>query len=291
MKLKEISATISAVIPTGDFANYRPSYTMSADLCENDNAKNCIDVLREQITDLLRQDWTRLRDKDKMDFLKKVRFYEKAGKKNPSVTSILAWSEFLYKLRNADKFQFGGVTEDELEQYGARGTIVHKAVEHWFNTKTEEKDGEWKTTFAETKIEELLVRDSKLSVDDCNWLGFWEKYGNKIEIQAMEKVVHGNGYSGKLDMYGTWEKKPAVFDVKTTSTYTARVEMKYYKQLAAYANALKGKKKVEVLVIIPLNPSNKSGFGAPKVAKFTKELFNSFQKDLQQFEQDFAGLY
>lgn len=301
MRVTEINVNLSAVIPIGDYSNYRPQYSLTAKLTDKDNPKECLEQLREEVRTMINNDRARLQHQDRVNYLNKVRFYSKDGSpKLPSVTSIIGWTDFLYQLKNPNPF--GGVNDEELKEYGARGTIIHTAIEHWFKTgkmvpqgkginlKSVFQGGEWKTSFSELKVEELLIRDSKLKVEDCNWLGFWEKYGKDIEVKFLERVVYGKGYAGRLDAYGTWKGEPALFDWKTTSNYNAKVEMKYYKQLSAYAKGLNGVKRPKWLVIVPLNPSNKCGFGAPKITEYSDGLFNAFEQDVRQFNNDFKSL-
>lgn len=296
MKITEVTVNLSAVIPTGSYQNYKPMYEVKGQLEEGDSALMALQQGRDIVRRMFVQDWTRLREKDKTEYLNKCRFYEEKGKKYPSVTSIIGWSELLYRLRNPDKFQFGGVEEDELAEYAARGTIVHRGVQQWF---TDTKGGtnippDYKVTnvFSDLVVEQTLLAESKLSVESCNWLGFWAKYGEKFKLTKSEKKVVSQkfGYAGRFDLYGTYENKPAIIDIKTSSSYPERKKLMYFKQLSAYANALFGVKRPEKLVIIPLNPSNKSGFGEPIIADNSENLFNSFRKDLSQFQADFKDL-
>lgn len=297
MKITKVTVNLSAVIPTGQYQNYKPMYQLEADMTEKDDPQTSLESLRETIRKMFAQDWNRLRNTDKMNYLSKVRWYEKDKKKFPSVTSILGWSDLLYRLRNPDKFEFGGVDEDELQEYAARGTIVHRGVQEWFKISGGGKKTEGLErlpgiieSLPDLTVERATLAESKLNAGDCNWPGFWAKYGEKMIIKFMERAVYGQGYAGRLDMYGTWDGEPAIFDIKTTSNYTERVKLKYFKQMSAYARALTGVKKPKWLVIIPLNPSNKSGFGAPLVVENDDSLFNSFMSDLRQFNLDFRDL-
>jgi len=287
MKISEVTVNLSAVIPTGSYQNFKPMYELKAQLEEGDNSQKCLEDLRETIRKLFAQDWTRLRDKDKMDFLTKVRWYEHEGKKLPSVTSVLGWAELNYKLRNPEKFQFGGVDEDELQEYGARGTIVHRQAQDWFENGMK-SDYVMKTEFPELLVEKQLLKESHLKVEDCNWLGFIEKHGKDFTFEKNELRVIGEGYAGTLDFIGTYKGRLAIIDIKTTTNYTPRSELNYFKQMAAYAKATG--LEIKDLVIIPLTPSNKCGFGAPKVEEMSDNLFNSFNDDLKAFERDFRDL-
>lgn len=294
MKITKVKVNLSAVIPTGSYQNYKPMYELEAELGDTP-PHQAMEELREMIRRMFTQDWTRLRNKDKTDFLSKVRFYEKDGKKLPSVTSILSWADLLYKLRNPEENKFGGVEEDELAEYAARGTLVHKSVERWFHDtkagKETPKGYKMVTEFADQVVEHALLSDSKLKVEDCDWLGFWEKHGTDIELKQAEKVVYGKDYAGRLDYYGLWKGEPAIFDVKTSSTYTEKVKLKYAKQMSAYAKGISGVKKPTKLVIMPLNPSNKCGFGAPIVFDYSENLFSSFAQDVKMFYRDFKDLF
>ena len=287
MNIKEITVNLSAVIPTGSYQNYKPMYELKAELTEADDAQLCLEQLRETIRKLFTQDWTRLRDKDKSNFLANVRWYEKDGKKLPSVTSVLGWAELNYKLRNPEKYQFGGVSEDDLQEYGARGTVVHRQAQDWFESGMK-ADHVMKEEFPELVVERQLLKESNLKVEDCSFLGFIEKHGKDFTFQSCEQQVIGEGYAGRLDFVGTYKGRLAIIDIKTTSTYTPRGELQYFKQLAAYAKATE--LDIKDLVIIPLNPSNKCGYGAPKVVEMSDNLFNSFNEDLKAFERDFKDL-
>lgn len=287
MKITNVEAQLSAVMPTGQFSNFKPTYTLSATLDEGDVPEVAIGVLRDKARKMLEQDWTRLHNKDKFDFFSTVRWYsDKKGNKYPSVTSILAWADILYKLRNPNEYDYGGITEDELDEYAARGTLVHEAVETWFKT------GQYVVQTEANSPDALKLQDSKLKAEDCNFLGFWEEHGKDFSIKFMEREVVDPvvGYGGRLDMYGTYKGVPAIIDIKTTSTYTAKVDLKYFKQLSAYARAVKGVKKPECLVIIPLNPSNKCGYGKPRVSTDIDAMFSEFKKDVNRFKSDFSSL-
>lgn len=296
MRITEITVNLSAVIPTGSYQNYKPMYEIKAALESGEDPKVCMEAAREEIRKMFAQDWARLRSKDKIDYLNKARFYEEGNKRLPSVTTVLGWSELLYKLRNPDLFKFGGVEEDELAEYAARGTVVHRGVFQWFEDtkggKAVPPEYQIVTSFSDLVVEQILLSESKLLVSDCNWLGFWAKHGERISFKFGErKIVNAEeGFAGRLDYYGLWDKEPAVFDIKTASKYDERKKLSYFKQMAAYASGLKGVKKPKWLVIIPLNPSNKSGFGEPLVAENSDNLLNSFRQDLKQFKADFRDL-
>lgn len=287
MKITKATVNLSAVIPTGSYQNYKPMYQLEADIGDNEDSQLCLEELREKIRKLFAQDWVRLRDKDRSNFLQTVRWYEKDGKKYPSVTSVLSWADFNYKLRNPDKFQFGEISEDDLAEYGARGTVVHRQVQDWFENGMQ-KDYVMKEEFPELLVEKQLLKESHLKAEDCSFLGFMEKHGKDFTFDKCELEVIGEGYAGRLDLLGTYKGELAVLDVKTTTNYTARTELRYFKQMAAYAKATG--LDIKKLVIIPLTPSNKCGYGAPKVEDMSDNLFNSFNDDRKAFERDFNDL-
>ena len=49
MKIKEVSASISGVIPIASYENLRPSFTITAELEENEDVDNSIKQLRNII--------------------------------------------------------------------------------------------------------------------------------------------------------------------------------------------------------------------------------------------------
>ena len=131
MKIKEIKASISGVIPIASYENLKPYYEISADLSEGEDVDACI----KQLDATLRWHFDQASNRAKADVIEKqyagVRFYEKNGKKYPSVTSILGW--------NVD----WKISEDELQQYGSRGNIIHKIIELYFQTKKWGRRASW----------------------------------------------------------------------------------------------------------------------------------------------------
>jgi predicted RecB family nuclease len=74
-----------------------------------------------------------------------------------------------------------------------------------------------------------------------------------------------------------------VCDWKTSSSYPKAVKEKYFEQMAAYALMLSleaGLTPVTELHILPLNPRNKYGYGAPIKTTEVRKYINRFMEDL-----------
>ena len=131
----------------------------------------------------------------------------------------------------------------------------------------------------------MVVTQGTLKLDwkDCNFRGFEKKHGKDFEFGPCEVQVTNleAGYAGRLDNDAKYKGEPAILDFKTSSSYDKHKLAQYWKQLASYAHPL-GRK---VLVIIPLNPKNKSGFGEPVVCKEVKKYYNLFLQDRQAFRE------
>ena len=268
MKIKEISVGLSGTIPSGSYENLKPSYNVVIELEERDNPKEVFNRARADLREMFELESNRA----KTDLIDKqydnIRFYEQDGKKYPSVTSILSWDANWR------------VTEDELNQYASRGTIVHKLIEIYLHTK------KWEDPM---KIEELkedvaivLSGSKKLHWDDCTYKKFFEVHGKDIEISNIEVEIINTeiGYGGRVDAVGTYKGKPAIFDWKTGATSD-------FRQLSAYACALEC--QIETLIIAPVGQSdNKSGVMKPKICDSIDVEFKNFKKARQVFLRRFG---
>jgi len=289
-KETEIVVSLSAVLPTGEFENFKPLYSIKEVYEGEIDKEEKSAKLRKFIQKMLDADYQEVirRRIEKMRADIKLEIIE--GILMPSVTSILNWQ---------------GIDYDpiKLQQYASRGTIPHKVTAVFFETginKLKEKGiikdsysieellkyGEWKNPedIPELATDVLIVKQGELGLDwnDCNPKGFLEKHGNRMKIIDFEKKIINMEYKyfGTMDIYGEWEGKKAVMDWKTSSNIK---ETTAFKQMSAYAYGLE--EKVERLVILPLNPSNKSGFGNPIITEDIDRYFNLFLQDRQNFKK------
>lgn len=267
MKIKEIRAALSGVIPIASYENLKPTYEIVAELEEGDNVEDSMKDLRTK----LRWHFDQEGNNAKADLIQKqysnIRLYEKDGKKYPSVTSILGW--------NVD----WKISEDELQQYGSRGTIVHKMVERFLT------DGVWvePTDIPELENDVASVTGGslKLSWNSCSYKDAIDQIAGDLKVIEQEKELYNdeNLYAGRVDLICLYKGKKTILDFKTGTTTDMR-------QLAAYAACEDG---IEQLVILPVGPTtNKSGFKKPVVCTDIEKEFKAFLYARSKFRQRFG---
>jgi len=271
MKIKEIHAGISGVIPIASYENLRPSYDMTAELEEGESVDECFLKLRK----VIRMQFDIEANQAKIDLIEKqyqnIRFRERNGKKYPSVTSITDWDKDWR------------ISDDELRQYAARGTIVHALVEEYIKT------GEWAEPDKLPQLKEdiivLATGSLKLKWQDCTHQKFFEQFGKDFEFILTEQEVYNDEhlYSGRYDAKGKYKDKLSIIDFKTGSSY-------HHKQLAAYAVAERnGDSQIEQLVICPIGPATtKTGYKKPSVNEQIKDNFKVFLHDRAKFRARFG---
>lgn len=195
-----------------------------------------------------------------------IRFRPKNGKKYPSVTSILDWDKIWR------------ISEDELNQYAARGKIIDKLLQVYFET------GKWANPLKISELKEdisvLLGGSLNFTWQSCSHEKFIKHYRRKFNIAKMKTIIFNDEhlYSGEIDAVGEYEGKRAIIDFKT-GEYDMR-------QLAAYAVC---ESDIEVLVIFPVGPTdNISGYMRPVVCDTIQEKFNEFLKARAKFRERFG---
>lgn len=267
MKIKEIKASLSGVIPIATYENLKPYYEISAELEEGDNVDESMKALRK----IMRWHFEQEGNNAKADLIEKqysgIRFYEKNGKKYPSVTSILSW--------NVD----WKISEDELQQYSARGTIVHKLIEQYLS------DGKWMDPMSivdlSTEVATVTAGSLALSWKDCSYEKSLETIKEDIKIVQQEQELYNDEhlYAGRSDLVCMYKGKKSIIDFKTGTTTDMR-------QLAAYAACMDG---VEQLVIVPVGPTdNKSGIKKPIISTDVTGEFKKFLYARSAFRERFG---
>jgi len=284
----EISSSFGATISTGSFENSKPFYSVKEvyeDFVGDDNA---IKARQQQLHDMCYSQFKAQAEMSNIERIEKqyqnLRFYtvNGNGKKYPGVTSII----------NMDKDFY--IPQDELNQYAARGTLIHKQVEIFLKT------GKWKAPkdIEECSFQYLSVIKGTLGLDfeDVNFRGFFEKYPFKV-IET-EKFVTNNEhqYCGRLDILGKiessnkkdWSKieniifdEPIILDIKTSSTLDT---MSGFTQQVAYAKA-EGVKQVG---LIHLTKNNKCGFAKPATTTNMERYWNLFLNKRREFRTRFG---
>ena len=266
-KVKEISLGIQGVIPVAAYENLRPNYNITIELDETDDMDAVIHKHRAYLKSLFELDANRA----KADLIEKqyavVKFYEKDGKKYPSVTSVLSWD------------RDWRITEDELRQYASRGTVIHKIIEIYLREKKWVDPEECPELAEEVSI--VLGGSLGLSWKDCSYRAFFEKFADDIEVEKLEGEVINDElmYGGRYDILGKFKGKRSIMDWKTGTSSD-------FRQLAAYAAC---EKDIEQLVILPVGPTdNKQGYMNPKVCTTVHAEFKAFAKARAKFRLRFG---
>jgi len=267
MKIKEISVGLSGVIPQGPYENLRPSYSMTVEPINGESP----DVIFHECENYLHRMFDMEANRAKSDLIEKqyasIRFYEKDGIKYPSVTSIL------------DLDKTWSVTEDELKQYAARGTIVHAMIETYLET------GEWlnpqTTDYLREEVAILAGGSLQMTWNDCSHVESMKQFSKKIKSEKFEQPVFNeqNLYAGTYDLVGDYDNIRSLMDFKSGSSRDMR-------QLAAYAVC---EKDIKQLVIFPVGPTdNKSGCMRPVVCDTIQAEFKEFLKARAKFKSRFG---
>lgn len=255
MKIKEVTYAKSGVIAKAAYENLRPSYSFTAQLDKNDDVEEVLKHLKGIVDNQFELDEYTA----KVSLIEKqfanLRLYPVNGFKYPSVTSVLGWDKDWY------------ISEGELSQYGAMGTIIHKVFEDAILEYQLTGEIVWKEPeeFPELQKEISMVRGGSLKLDwnEYSYKKFGELFIPKLgKIEAMEKVVINDEIKvgGTLDLIAPWEEKLSIIDFKTG----------YYgwPQLAFYGNtwSVLNKKNIEQMVIFPIGKTkNKCGYEKPKI--------------------------
>lgn len=279
----EITVGLSATVPIANYENLKPLYSIKAEFDKNKITQKEID---EVIAGIKTIEYNKL-DDDYVRGLKKaiekerddLRFYEIDGKLYPSVTSIL------------NPF---GIDYDPylLAQYASRGTIVHHIAEKMILELKDGKALENIELVDPTEVDELkddvetVTKGSKgLKWDDCSPKSFWKKYGKDFDLSnavAEQRVKNPKyEYAGTMDLNCKYKGKRAVLDWKTAKNYGGKKLDKYFAQSAAYAKCV----GAEIIIIAPLKPSNKSGYGKPYITDDIESHWQNFIKMRQKFKE------
>lgn len=289
----EISASLSAKIPIANYESYQPFYSIKEIYSTKDGAidtKERVEQIRKFLSDQLKKDYEKVEVERIENTKQNIRFYERGDQKYPSVTSII----------NPEGIDYDPV---KLEQYAARGTIVHKQCEIALESGILESmfladkkllpslEAEYAKlidphSIKDLEPEVLIVEqgDLQLSWEECNFRAFYEKYHDDFKYEKLEQRVYDDEYryAGTLDVLGLYKGEPAIIDFKTSGSYDKAKVEKYMMQLAAYAHTQPG---ITTLVIIPLNPGNKSGYGSPIVTKNIDKYFHKFLEARRLFKR------
>lgn len=269
MKIK-VSSSYSGKLNVGDYSNLQPYFSaeIEYDLSEGENALEKVSELQKALHHQNKLQFDAVAEMVKLEKIKKDRadfhwYPSPDGREFPSVTSILGYdTEFT-------------MPEDELRQYAAQGTIIHKQIEVFIQT------GEWKQP---SDIPELapyifIIKSGalNLSLDGWDFPGFVEKYKLSNLRIGQSGVNQKHEYGGLPDFYCEFEGKPTLVDVKRTPE-----KVKNFQQIAAYSK-LDNAYPSEQMMIAPINDKTERGFSKPIIETRMDHYFELFLHKRKQF--------
>ncbi len=288
----EISASFTGKISTGSFENESPYFSakevIEVDDLSNEEAAEIIEIRQSELKDICYRAFklhAEIAYQEKVaKAYKQIRFYDGGeGLRFPSVTSIV----------NMDAEFF--ISPDELAQYGARGTVIHKQIEHFL------KDGKWLEPKAipEVAFEVMTVLKGTLGLelDNVNFPAFYKEYPFKLIDQEKTIINHEFKFGGRLDILciiekanpGKWEKiegiqfdVPTILDIKTSTTLD---KTKGFTQQGAYA---KCESEVKQIGLIHLNKDNVAGYAKPIISNKLEAYWAIFLKQRQLFNERYG---
>lgn len=288
----EVSSSFTGKISTGAYENSSPMFhakeIFEVNGISSEEVNEIIEIRQSELQEICLRQFNRSAEiifQEKIaKAYKNIRFYDAGeGLKFPSVTSVV----------NMDAEFF--VSPDELAQYGARGTVIHKQVELFL------KDGKWREPkeIPEIAFEVMTVLKGTLGLllDDVNFPAFFKEYPFKLIAQEKTVINQEFRFGGRLDMIGIieksnpgkWEKiegvqfdVPTIFDVKTA---TSLDKTKGFTQLGAYA---KCEPEVKQLILIHLNKENVSGYAKPIISNKLEAYWAMFLKQRQLFAERYG---
>jgi hypothetical protein len=294
-RIIEISASFTGTIPTGQYENEKPFYAVKEILeLDSDNKDDWDNLIKlhddgkiasrqKQLHDICYDQFKTQAERSNSERIakqyKNIRFYDGlSGKKYPSVTSIIGIDKDFC------------MPPDELNQYAARGTIIHKQVESFLRNGT--FLAPW--NIPEVSADWLTVKNGSLGLEctDVNFQAFFKDYPIKVVSQEQETLNHEYRYGGRYDILctidssnkGKWEKiegiqfdVPTILDIKTS---TSLDKMSGLMQQAAYAKTLPDVKQIG---LIHLTKENKCGFAKPVIETNIDRYWNLFLNKLNLF--------
>lgn len=268
MRVKEITVSLSGVIPVAAYENLRPGFSMTVEPADGEEPHKIVADCQQYLHSVFAGESNRAKAELICQQYEKVKCHEKDGKQYPRVTSILNWDKEWH------------ITDDELRQYASRGTIVGEMVEQYLKT------GEWIDPLEVPSLREdvsiLMSGSLMFTWEQCSHKAFCEQYGSKITVEKVQGRIYNDEalYAGTYDILGIYDGKRSVMDVKCGGH-----DMR---QLAAYAIAIENE-EIEQLVVLPVGPTdNKSGYKRPVVCDTIQKEYEEFLKARAKFKQRFG---
>lgn len=271
-----VQASFQGVLPTGSYSNMRPGFLASmeyeAEFESEDGMKLAIETAQQELQAICYENFQSEANKAKIQKIqedrKDFRFYKLPnGEEVPSVTSILNYdSEFL-------------VSDDELKQYASQGTLIHCQVHEYIKTGVWRKLGEIENTTADLFI--LKKGNLSLSLDGWDFPAFHKKYPIESLENGEEVINEKERYGGLPDGYGVYGGLYTIFDIKRTPE-----KVKNFMQMAAYAKA--SNRKIDQMMIIPINDKTEQGFSKPILSTDIDKYFELFLYKRREFKKVYS---
>jgi hypothetical protein len=226
----ELVVSMKATIPTGEYENITPMYSLKEIVPTDSDYSAKYDELRNVILQKINEDFERVRMDTIVRRNPNLRFYERKGKKYPSVTSIINWKGIDYPV-------------EQLKQYASLGTIIHELIAIYLST------GKVVNPEALDKlaVDLLILKQGDLMLDykEVNWKSIIDEAGKEVSFSKDEPQICYNDtflYAGLPDRLGTYKGEPCLIDFKTAKKVTPDKVEKWYEQEVAYGKCLEGVK-------------------------------------------------
>lgn len=260
----EIATVFKATIPTGEYENFQPLYSIKEVIPAGENPEPIYNRQRELLLKKIQEDYERIQAETIRRRNPDLRFYERNGKLYPSVTSIINW-------RGID------FPAEQLKQYAARGTILHELLTIGLRTG-EVPNPETLDNLAED-ILILKLGDLRLRWDDVDVkavINTLHKEGWNFEKEPPQIVYNDvYRYAGLPDAFALLKtgdiSKKGLVDFKFVSKVTPEKVEKWGEQLVAYQYCFS--EPFSVLAVIPITPGRE--------AKLTSDII-FFEKEEQE---------
>lgn len=275
----EIATSQQATYSIGNMDEYKKSfYSLKGIFDEKDDVDidQVIAEMKQKLNEYIEDDYRRARVKTIEMNGNNVRIEEINGKLYPHVTSII--------------HPFGIDFDDyKLAQYASRGTIVHYLAEKFLNDIMKGKEPKIRNPKRIKKLKDDLQTIERgglnLRWEKCNIKGYWKKYGKHYDLENAiieEQVINEDyKYTGTADLICGYKDIKTVHDWKTSSSYSQQKKDDYFTQLAAYAKPYGAKQ----LLIAPLKPVNKSGYGKPIITTDVDKYWDKFVTKREEFRK------
>lgn len=276
VKETEIVASYTGKISTGKWENLSPFFSLKEVWTGHLN-DTFISSRQKELSMLCSQKFNELEKQERLERIqeeyKHIRFYPgNNGMQYPSVTSIIGWDKDFF------------ISQEELIQYAARGTIIHKQIEIFLKT------GEWKQPkdIIECHKEYVVVKKGSLSLslDGYHIDEFKSKF--KLDKYELETVSynHEHQYAGRRDYKGLVDGKMSLIDWKTSDKID---EVYAFQQLAAHMMC-PGNEDVVQVVAVPVTNKTEQGYSKPKIKsrEETMQYWELFLKSRNDFKYRFG---